>query len=298
MTRSMFTATMLVVTTFSASAQTRPNFSGVWKLDAAASRMVGAGGRVGPGPQTRQLRWIVDHRDPRITVTVDLRDSSMSREWSFTCTTDGKECVNELRDLNEVRRTVARWVGDTLQMTFQAESPHGNFQGTDRLWTTDAGQTLVFDRLVRDNRGERVIKQVYRKQERSRGQVAPVSLPSVELPAELDRVLRDYERFWRSGDAAALSELFTDDGFVARPAGWVRGRDMIREAYSSVGSDLRLRAVAYAMDDTVGYIVGAYRYGESAADNGKFVLALRRTPRTRWLIAADLDGTNRLPGIR
>ena len=218
MTRSTYTATMLVVAAFSASAQPRPNFSGAWKLDPGASRMVGPGGRVSSGPQTRQLRWIVDHRDPRITVTVDLRDSSMSREWSFTCTTDGQECVNELRDLNEVRRTVATWVGDTLQMTFQAQSPHGNFQGTDRLWTTDAGQTLVFDRIVRDKRGERVIKQVYRKQERNPARPAPVSLPSITLPSDLDRVLRDYERFWRSGNATALSELFRRTDSLLGPA--------------------------------------------------------------------------------
>jgi hypothetical protein len=98
---------------------------------------------------------------------VDLRDSSTRREWSFACTTDGQECVNELRDLNEVRRTVARWVGDTLQMTTRAQTPHGDFRGTDRLWATDAGRTLVFDRIVRDNRGERVIKQVFRKQDRT-----------------------------------------------------------------------------------------------------------------------------------
>ena len=44
--------------------------------------------------------------------------------------------------------------------------------------------------------------------------VAPARLPSVVLPAELDRVLRDYERGWRARDAAALAALFTEDGYV------------------------------------------------------------------------------------
>ena len=73
---------------------------------------------------------------------------------------------------------------------------------------------------------------------------------------------------------------------------------MIREAYSGVGSDLRLRAVAHAIDDTVGYIVGAYRYGEAASDNGKSVLALRRAPRAPWLIAARPGWDDRMPGAR
>jgi len=122
----------------------------------------------------------------------------------------------------------------------------------------------------------------------------PAPLPSIALPPELDRVLRDYERGWRAGDEKALAALFTEDGFVPTGGGWVRGRDRIRQTYESSAGDLQLRALAYAVADTVGYIVGAYTYGpESATDRGKFVLALRRPPGGRWLIAADIDQSNR-----
>jgi uncharacterized protein (TIGR02246 family) len=127
-------------------------------------------------------------------------------------------------------------------------------------------------------------------------QAAVPRLPSVTLPTELDRVLRDYERLWKAGDGAGLAALFTEDGFIARPGGWIRGRDAIREAYQAMASgDLQLRALGYAAGDTVGYIVGAYAYGPTAAtqDNGKFVLALRRRPGARWLIASDLDAAIR-----
>lgn len=118
-------------------------------------------------------------------------------------------------------------------------------------------------------------------------------LPSITLPPELDRVLRDYERHWRAGDEAALAELFTEDGFVPGRGGFVRGREAIRSTYATFSGDLRLRALAYAVDDSVGYIVGAYRYGDGTGDGGKFVLALRRRPGGEWLIAADIDQSNR-----
>jgi ketosteroid isomerase-like protein len=119
-------------------------------------------------------------------------------------------------------------------------------------------------------------------------------MPSVELPAELSRVLRDYERAWRARDAAALARLFLEDGFIlqnGKPP--VRGREPIREAYSKSGGPLYLRALAYSVDGTTGYIIGAYSGAENAPDSGKFILALRRGTDGRWLIAADMDNANR-----
>lgn len=121
----------------------------------------------------------------------------------------------------------------------------------------------------------------------------PPPLPSITLPPELDRVLRDYERHWRAGDEQALAALFTPDGFVPTGRGWVRGSDGIRKTYENFSGDLRLRGLAYAVADTVGYIVGGYRYGDGEGDGGKFVLALRRRPGGQWLIAADIDQSNR-----
>jgi uncharacterized protein (TIGR02246 family) len=119
-------------------------------------------------------------------------------------------------------------------------------------------------------------------------------LPSIALPPAMERVLRDYERAWQAGDGRALAALFTPDGFVRASGGWIRGRRAIEERYANAGGDLRLRALAYAQDDTVAYIVGAYGYGDEAAasDQGTFVLALDRGPDGRWLIAADLDNSD------
>ena len=120
------------------------------------------------------------------------------------------------------------------------------------------------------------------------------SLPAVILPAELDRVLRDYEKAWRAKDPRALSELFAEDGFVlanGRPA--VRGRAAIREAYSDGGGPLHLRAYAFDTSGDVGYVIGAYSGAEDQPDDGKFVLALKRGEGGRWLIMADIDNSVR-----
>ena len=122
-------------------------------------------------------------------------------------------------------------------------------------------------------------------------------LPDAGLPPALDRVLRDYERAWRAGDAAALAALFAQDGFVLqnnRPP--IRGRQAIRTAYEGhAGGPLRLRALAFVEAGTVGYIIGAYGYGSTPGDTGKFTLTLRRTPGEPWMIFSDMDNPNASP---
>ena len=95
---------------------------------------------------------------------------------------------------------------------------------------------------------------------------AGAPLASITLPPEVDRVLRDYERAWRSGDATAVAALFAEDGYVLQSGrNPVRGRAAIANAYKGqAGGPLRLRAFAYATSDTAGYILGAYGYGEGA----------------------------------
>lgn len=137
-------------------------------------------------------------------------------------------------------------------------------------------------------------------QDASEPTAQPTEVPSVTLPPELDRVLRDYERAWRVGDAAALAALFAEDGFILqsnRPP--VRGRKAIQAAYEGGnGGPLRLRALAFHTEATTGYIIGAYGYGDGPGDTGKFTLTLRRTPGQPWLIFSDMDNQNAPPKPR
>jgi len=125
---------------------------------------------------------------------------------------------------------------------------------------------------------------------------AAASLPSVDLPAALDRVLRDYERNWAGKSATGLADLFTEDGFVLQGGRMpVRGRAGIVQAYQGAGGPLVLRAMAFSTADTVGYIVGAYSDKAGSPDLGKFILLVRRARGGPWKIAADMDNTSTRP---
>lgn len=125
-------------------------------------------------------------------------------------------------------------------------------------------------------------------------QEAPAAEPSVTLPPELARVLTDYEAAWSKKDAAALAGLFAEDGFVLPNGGPpVRGRAAIQKHYTGHGGPLSLRAIAYAAEGGVGYILGGYTDAAGKPDIGKFTLTLRKAPDGRWLIMSDMDSPNR-----
>ena len=121
-------------------------------------------------------------------------------------------------------------------------------------------------------------------------------LPTVTLPPELSRVLRDYEAAWKAGDGTALAKVFTADGFIL-PSGRLpaRGTAAIQASHQQPGGDLQLVAFGYATADTVGYLVGGYRYPGTVGPGGKFVLALRKDTAGRWRIAADIENLSQPP---
>lgn len=124
-------------------------------------------------------------------------------------------------------------------------------------------------------------------------QEKPAAEPSVKLPPELARVLTDYEAAWSKKDPAALAALFAEDGFVL-PNGRtpVRGRAAIQKHYTGQGGPLSLRAIAYATEGGVGYILGGYTETAGKPDIGKFTLTLKKGTDGRWLIMSDMDNSN------
>jgi len=91
----------------------------------------------------------------------------------------------------------------------------------------------------------------------------------------------------------SLAALFAEDGFVL-PSGAlpVRGRAAIEKHYTGSGGPLSLRALAYATEGSIGYIIGAYGGERGKPDSGKFTLTLKKGPGDRWLIMSDMDNVN------
>lgn len=120
--------------------------------------------------------------------------------------------------------------------------------------------------------------------------------PTVKLPDDVERVLKDYAQAWQANDPAALSKLFAADG-MALPSGQppARGADSIRKAYSQgAGTPLSLRPIAYGASGDLAYVIGGWGPSADKPDFGKFTLVLRRGGDGRWLIVSDMDNANAL----
>lgn len=125
----------------------------------------------------------------------------------------------------------------------------------------------------------------------------PPALPSVQLPADAERILREYEKHWSANDPAAVAALFAADG-MALPNGHppARGAEQIAAAYArNAGGPLALRAIAYSESKDMAYIVGGFAPQAGQPDGGKFVLVLKRGADGKWKIAADMDNMNAMP---
>src|SRR5688500_14594361 len=99
----------------------------------------------------------------------------------------------------------------------------------------------------------------------------PAPLPSVTLPPELARVLTDYETQWRFG-GDSLVKLFTEDAVLTvggKPP--MRGRAALAAHYAGPKGPVALRAIAYAAEGSVAWIVGGYTMQHGEPDIGKFI---------------------------
>jgi len=117
------------------------------------------------------------------------------------------------------------------------------------------------------------------------------TLAEVDLPAEIDHVIRQWERATKAGDPSSLTTLFTADGLLGQAAGWVRGSAAIRGAAAHFSpEDLRVRAHAFSVVDTVAIVTGslADQASNPVRDVANVAFTLRRGGGHRWLIGTFL----------
>ena len=118
--------------------------------------------------------------------------------------------------------------------------------------------------------------------------------PVVSLPADLNRVLRDFEKAYASKDGAAVASLFLPDGMemlANRPP--VRGRDAVEKFYSGASQSIVFRPFVFAESGDVAFIIGGYSPAPGGgADANKFVFTLRKVD-GKWLIESAMSNSNR-----
>ena len=119
----------------------------------------------------------------------------------------------------------------------------------------------------------------------------------VAMPSDVERLLREYEAAWRTGDAHALANLFTEDGYVLPPNGpQVEGRVSIEAHFQDVEGVITLEPDRVAIDDEVGSVGGRVRSGANSVETFSFVL--RRDAEGRWRIVSHLRAPRARPAPR
>jgi hypothetical protein len=139
-----------------AAAGNRPNFSGVWKLDAAKSEF-------GKAPAPQKLTTQIEHRDPEVKVHSDITGPQGSYSTDYKWVTDGRENVNTVRG-NEIRATVV-WNGQTL-ISNAKTTVNGAVLTIVDVWALSPdGKTMTISRTVQGPQGSAEQKYVYEKDE-------------------------------------------------------------------------------------------------------------------------------------
>jgi hypothetical protein len=123
----------------------KPNFSGVWQLDAANSHMLGR-------PFSRMLVKI-DYRNPALMQTVLVIDvNGGKQQLVFEFLTSGEDSVNSVG--SGQMRTRASWEGDELliESWIQTGERHSHFR--DYWSLSKPGDTLTMEHRDDDLAGQ------------------------------------------------------------------------------------------------------------------------------------------------
>ena len=139
-----------------AVAQTKPNFSGTWKLNVSKSDF-----GVLPGPESRTD--IIDHNEPAIKINTSQEGSQGKMAATVNYTTDGKEVTNTIGP-REIKSTAA-WEGSNLVVNSKLMFNDSEVT-IKNVWTlSDDGKTLTENAHLASAMGETDQKFVFEKQE-------------------------------------------------------------------------------------------------------------------------------------
>ena len=137
------------------AADTKPDFSGVWKLAVARSDFGNA-----PAPQSMLTQ--IDHKEPEILVRSKITGPQGAYNSEYRYVTDGRENTNTIRG-NEIKSR-ATWDGSTLKVTARAAGQGGVQVEFVDQWALSADRkTLTMIREISAPQGRVQQRYVYEK---------------------------------------------------------------------------------------------------------------------------------------
>lgn len=156
MKRSVVMAAVIgLVVVGAAAAQSKPNFTGDWKMNAAASNF---GGMPAPSSLTEKIV----HDEPTVKVATAQSGDFGDMNADFVFTTDGKECQNKVADF-QVKSTL-KWEGPVLVVDSTMDIQGNAATMTDRWSLSEDGKTMTVDRHFSSAMGAGDGKIVFDKQ--------------------------------------------------------------------------------------------------------------------------------------
>ena len=150
----IFTIVGVIVSVASLAAQSKPNFTGTWKLNVEKSDF-------GVLPPSNSRTDVVDHQDPNLKITVSDDGAQGQQNYTLLMTTDGKEALNKPSGLE--MKSVATWNANNLVVSTKLQ-----FQGSDvaikTSWTlSDDGKMLTENAHLESPMGETDQKMVFNR---------------------------------------------------------------------------------------------------------------------------------------
>jgi hypothetical protein len=149
---------VLAAIPFALAADTKPDFSGEWKLNVDKSNF-------GPMPPPESETRTITHADPSLNVKSVRTGGTgdMSTEMKFT--TDGKESVNKIETPGgaiEIKTTMS-WEGKALIAKSKLEVQGMDINSEDHWELSEDGKTLTVNQKVTTPQGDFEASQVFDK---------------------------------------------------------------------------------------------------------------------------------------
>lgn len=152
--RNLLPLALAAAVWLSAADNSRPNFSGTWKMNAAKSSF-------GELPQPLEYERRIDHKEPLIQMTVRQVGPMGEQSVDAVLRTDGQPTTNKYR--GGEAKTTAEWASRELELT-TTRSLEGGEAVTRETWSlSEDGKTLSSITRMKTPRGVFEIKLVLEK---------------------------------------------------------------------------------------------------------------------------------------